>query len=517
MNDGFVQLVDWSSGSAPTPSVGPRAAAAESGERFATMPAWGQRYFESAETNRLNQAHWARADDQSINTWLAAQLPVIRARARYETRQNGIVQGIQNTFADDVVGRDGPTLQVLSDDPAYNAAAEATWREWFAAPTPRPNVSGVALLKLWVRNLWRCGEFLATIVTDRAAETPVQLRLQPTHPRRLVSPADRGTDPNTTMGIEFDALNRPRRYWIADATASGTDLAYRAVKPYPPDLVIHEFILDEEGQARGIPWLNPGLQPAADLRDYDDQVQDAARQIADQCALLYTDHPEAKLWTLPEETSIQRRTQRMAPPGWKPFVYPAAQPPVQYPDYRAERLRELGRPVGMPLLMIRLDASRHNYSSARLDTQCYRQAIGGVQTWLSGSERSVGVLNRCVELVLAEARFSNPALRRRPARVFYRWIWPSMPHVDVEKERNGQRIGLENGTLLFSDAVAQENRDLESHVAALERERQLLAETGLGGLPWISGGRTQPTPPTPEEMLAEAQAAAQVSQEDAVP
>jgi capsid protein len=498
-----VQVQDWQD-STPAPMARAMGATPSPSGRFQTMPSWGNRYFESAETNRLNQAHWLRADDVTVNVWLAAQLPTIRSRATYETRQNGIVQGIQNTYADDVVGPDGPTLQVISDDERYNSALEDLWRGWFSAPTPRPNVSGTTLLKLWVRNLWRCGEFLARIATDDQAESPVKMRLLPMHPRRLVTPANLAGDANTTMGIRFDSLGRPAQYFIADASISGNYLGMVDATPYPPDLVIHEFSIDEEDQARGIPWLNPGLQPSADLRDYDNQVQDAARQIADQSAILYTDHPDAVLWQTPETTDVQRRTIRQAPPGWKPFIYPATMPPVQYPDYRAERLREIGRPVGMPLLMIRLDASRHNYSSARLDTQCYRRAIAGVQSWLSGTERSCGTLNRLVDAVAREGRFVVPALRRRPAKVTYRWTWPAMPHVDPVKEANAEQIALETGTLLFADAVANRSRDLEGHLAGMVREREMLAEAGITSLPWITGGNGNDAPVDESQQVTDA-------------
>lgn len=486
-----------------------RQTAAQSPNGYETFPSWGNgnRYFESAETNRLNEAHWIRADDLPINVWLSQQLTTIRSRAIYESRQNGMVAGMINTHADDIVGQDGPTLQVLSDDDNYNKALERLWREWFACPTPRRNVSGTALLKLWIRNLWRCGEFLGRLVTDVAADSPVQLRLQPIHPRRLVNPASAAGDPNVTMGIQFDDLARPSRYYIADANVSGTYLQTVNAVPYPPDLIIHEFTLEEEDQARGVPWLNTGLQPSADLRDYDDQVQDAARSMADQSGILYTDDPDAPYWALPEQTTIERRTLKMAPPKWKPFVYPATMPPVQYPDYRAERMRELGRPVGMPLLMIRLDASKHNYSSARLDTQCYRTAIAGIQSWLSGTERSTGTLNRLVDELAREARFSIRELRRRPPVVMYRWTWPAMPHVDPTKEANAEATALENGTLTLGDALASRGRDLESHVESMTRERRILEEAGIDRLPWIVGTQQQPA-------VAAATVAADQDQED---
>jgi len=493
--------------------VSPTPIGQSGGGRYRSHPAWmgggeiRERKFESAETTRLNQAHWRDANDAAVNSWLDSQLVTIRSRATYEARQNGIVQGVIHTFAEDVVGPDGPTLQVQSDDDQYNDALEALWREWFAAPTTRPNISGAAILKLWVRNLWKCGEYLALIVTDDTADGAVAMRLLPVHPRRLATPAELGGDQRVVMGIRFDRQGRPATYYIADSTLGSANLTASLVsQPYPPDLVIHEFLIDEEEQARGIPWLNPSLQPSADLRDYDNQVQDAARQMADQSTLLYTTHPDAVLWSNPESVEVQRRMVRMVPPGWQPFTYQATQPPVQYPDYRAERMRELGRPVGMPLLMVRLDASKHNYSSARLDTQVYRRTVAGVQTWISGSERSYGTLNRLVDELARESRFSVPELRTRPARVNYVWTWPVMPHVDPTKESNAEAQGLESITETLTGAVAARGRDLETHIQTIARERAMLIDAGIAPPPWMTGGRSAEaaTPAVDEEQIAEA-------------
>jgi lambda family phage portal protein len=479
--------------------------------RSVPRPNWGERRFESADTTRLNHAHWARADDLSVNVWLASQLATIRSRSIYEARQNGMVSGVINTYADDVVGQDGPVLQVQSENDAYNRALEKVWRDWFRAPTFRRNVSGAALLKLWVRNLWKCGEYMAQIATDATADGPVAMRLKPVHPRRLGTPVQRAGDPMSVMGIRFDLQGRPATYYVGEAAISGQ--AYVSAldyAPVPADLMIHEFLMEEEDQARGIPWLNAALQPMADLRDYDDQVQDAARQIADQCSLLYTEHPDAELWQNPENVDIQRRRIRMLPPGWKPFTYTATQPPVQYPEYRAERLRELGRPVGMPLLIVRLDASKHNYSSARLDTQCYRRAVGGVQRWISGSERNTGVLSSLVDVIATEARFSVPDLRARPESVIYAWTWPAMPHVDPQKEAQAEEISLANATETLTDVLASRGKDIETHIATLVRERALLEEAGISPPAWLAG----PAPPPDPAAAAAEDALAAIDEEE---
>jgi capsid protein len=492
------EIVGISTGS-PAPAVAP--APPSAAPRYVTQPAWNARRWEAAETTRLNQAHWQFAQDESINAWLSEQLPTLRARSTYEAKQNGILLGMLHTYADYLIGPDGPTLQVISDDEPYNTALERTWQDWFYCPTPRRNISGAALLRLWSHGLWKSGAFLAQFVTDPTAEGPIQMRVKPIHTRRLETPPDLAGNPNCFMGVEYDQLGRPVRYHIKDQQGIGTGWGLPSYSRIPADLIIHEYLFEEEDQGAGVPWLTTSLTPSGDLRDYDDQVQDAARQMADQSMMLYAEGPNVEPVLVPETASVERRTIKMAPPGWRPFVYNAAQPPVQYPDYRAERQREFGRPVGMPLLLIRLDSSKHSWSSARVDLQPFSLALRGIQTWLSGSERSYGTLNRLVDEVAREARFSNSALRRKPPRVSYKWTWPKIPYVNPQQEKGAQEIGLRNMTDTLTDALADEGKTLESHVATMQRERKTLAAAELP----LPAYMTNPGTPNP---TAAAQAAA---------
>ena len=447
--------------------------------RYESAPLWSRRW-EAGDTDRLNEAHWLYAQDESLNTWLSAQLPTIRGRATLEVKNNGILKGMIATHADDIVGPDGPLLNVTSDDAAYNEALEELWRVWFYAPTHLPNLSGAALLKLWVRALWKQGSFLAQIITDELADGPVKMRVRPMHTRRLGTPAELAGNPRMYNGVEYDRLGRPIRYYIQQQEGIGTDYVnVTAFDPVPADLIIHEYIRDEEDQGMGDPWLSPTLQPSADLRDYDNQVQDAARQLADNTPLLYADGQDVVTWTNPEALTRERRVIPMVPPGWKAQWPNATQPAAQYPDYRGERMREFGRPVGMPLMLIRLDSSKHNYSSARFDSQVYDRAVEGLQYWLSGSENSYGTLNRLLDEIAREARFTIPELRTRPPRVIYEWTWPKRPHVDPSNEASGEQISLQTGTTTEIDVLASRGETLERHIAKKKRVQEAYEAAGM--------------------------------------
>lgn len=447
--------------------------------QYESAPLWTRRY-DAGNTDRLNEAHWTYAQDESLNAWLSAQLADIRGRATYEVKNNGMLKGMIATHADDIVGPDGPTLQVLSEDEAYSEALEELWRQWFYAPTHLANLSGAALLKMWVRALWKQGSFLAQIITDDRAEGPVKMRVRPMHTRRLGTPAEMAGNSRVFHGVEYDNLGRPIRYYIQRQEGIGTGYVnLTSFDPVPSDLIIHEYIRDEEDQGLGAPWISPSLQPAADLRDYDDQVQDAARQLADNTPLLCATGQDVVTWSSPESMRRERRVIPMAPPGWKAEWPTATQPAAQYPDYRGERMREFGRPVGMPLMLIRLDSSKHNYSSARFDSQVYDRAVEGIQYWLSGSENSYGTLNRLLDEISREARFTVPELRTRPPRVIYEWTWPKRPHVDPAKEASGEQISLQTGTTTEIDVLASRGETLEQHIAKKKRVQDAYKAAGL--------------------------------------
>ena len=75
------------------------------------------RRFESAETNRLNQAHWQNVGtDEDINKDLNASQGILRQRSTYEGANNPTVDGMINTDLVYLIGADCPKLQVQSEN-----------------------------------------------------------------------------------------------------------------------------------------------------------------------------------------------------------------------------------------------------------------------------------------------------------------------------------------------------------------------------------------------------------------
>ena len=435
------------------------------------------RRWEAAETNRLNQAHWQKEVGNSVNEDLYADRETLVKRSLLETENNPFVEGVQASYVSAVVGAEGPVFQAQSDDKEFNESLEWLVWDWWQRPEITGQIHGVDLLQQVVRLMWSNGEFLFQEVDDpEAPDGSVSYRLNQIHPRRLRDPLKAlSAGSRIMLGVERDAIGKVVRYYISDYESDEYGLLGANWNPVPYDAgrMIHGFKPIEPGQVRGIPWIAPCLQTIADIRDADKQILDAIRLQADFSVLLYTEHPDAPFASVNTSTEIKRRRISAAPPGYKAMGLSPTQPGPDYIHFRREKLRELGRPVNMPLMMVMLDSGDHNYSSARFDGQLLNRGVQSFQAWIDRV-----LLNRCVARIERQATLAGK-LKPRPKNVVYNWTWPVAPHVDPQKEAEAWATLLAiNGCSEF-DVAAALGKDFETIVAARQRAAKLLADAGL--------------------------------------
>ena len=354
------------------------------------------------------------------------------------------------------------------------------------------------ILDLWLRSLWSAGEYLAQIIVDKDAEGAVKMRLLCLHARRLGTPMDKAGDSTVFMGVKRNKLGKPLAYMIGvppDRITEGvlpTD--FDEIKA---EDIIHEFRVLEPGQVRGLPWLVTGLQPIANLRDFDESVMEAARAAAEHGFLLSTKHPEAGYLEVNESAPIEKGMMTTLPPGWEPTQMIPQQPSTGYIDFKDEQLRKIGRPAGMPLMMIKLDSRKHNYSSARFDGQIYERATKKLRAWLART-----TLNRLVDLVAVELKRApneGERLAERPAEVKYYWNWPAFPHVDPAKEDKATTERLKNTTSTMRDECAARGKDWEDVLTQQQREQKRREELGLPPLAELLGVKATEEPDKDED------------------
>lgn len=445
-------------------------------------PSLAERRWQSTKLSRLNANQWEDARGATINADLRANLELLRAQCELESERNPILKGVIETHAGDVVGPHGPSMNIQSDSPAFNDWAETRFGEFWECPEITGKYCGPDLLKLWLRSLWKSGELLARKVNVAQRGLGVRFRFKAMHARRLLTPALGTYLDNVVMGVELDANDRPTAYHLDLRRTSDLDYV-PSVKTtrIAADKVLHEFLVIEEEQVRGIPWAGSSLQVLADIRDADDQIQDAIRGAADHGTLLSaTNHDAQDQFTDFGGASVpfERRRLTALPPGYSATQMKPEQPGANVIDFRNERLREVGLPAGMPLMTIKLDAKGLNFSQAKFGNGKYWRSNEGIQGWLARR-----VMNPTVKEVLQEAWLEDFAAGRTapeaPTRMQLVWKWPGPPKMDPRIEAMGQSLLRAIGQVSMTDMLRDSNKTVEQHAAELARERAAYEAQGV--------------------------------------
>ena len=413
-----------------------------------------ERLFESAKTTRLNCDQFADVRDQPINYSLQQDLAILQKRCHHERHNNPMIEGVVETHVVDMVGESGPSLQVVSDSPRYNALLEEIWQEWWDSCTC-DGYSGIDLLGRWLDNDWWAGNSLAQYCDmshELPSETIVKTRLLDIAPQRL-NRNSYAFDDTSINGVRVDSYNRPTHYYLQPRQDRYTSLT-RPVEVVADD-ILHWFKKREADQVVGYPLMAGSLQDIADLRSYDKSVTDAARTAADNAFLLQSQSSAVSLLRtarpIAPGTSIQnpRRSGRVVPVGYEAKQMQAVHPLAQYIDFRHEKLRSLGRPVHMPLLLVLLSAAKSNFSQSRIDVNVFYER--GLNSNRGRCERRV--LTPLAKMVERESKLATYwksgsqrfVLGRRPKKVSFKWGWEPLGHANPKDYANSVKTLLELG------------------------------------------------------------------------
>jgi capsid protein len=447
------------------------------------------RRFQAAVPTRLNRETLAQSHGESINTDIATDLPVLMARCAFEFASNPLFEGVVNTFKDDVVGPEGPTLQVSSDSNAFNDAVEAAFKAVMADPDPSHRYGGVESMKTWVHGLLLAGSYVNVYTNVERPGKRISLGFRTIHARRLVTPAQHAGDPSVAFGVRLDPTTGAAvEFYIDKPHQLGAfTLTYGEFETIPAVAVQHCFIPVEPEQLTGYPMLTSVLETAADIREYDKYVMEAAKNAAGHAVGLQAAHPE--MITDPEPITddcirMEPGQANVAPMGWQWASLAPTQPGAQYVEFRRERGAELGRPIHMPLLVVFLTAAEANFSSAQYEGTVYCDGVLNVQKFIE--RRS---MNPIVERVIAELTLRGSV--QPPAKYELTWTWNVPAHANIEKFVSAIEKMVQLGIIAASDASAMVGKNWEKVVASRKRCKADLEAAGLPPTPMGNGAESK--------------------------
>jgi capsid protein len=412
-----------------------------------------------------------------------------------EATTNPVIEGIIDTHAIDVVGPNGPQWLVSPRDvlllegnealkiefSKYATAAQEALQTWFESPHINGDLTGPEMLEQDIWHQWTCGNSLIQVVNDDAVgRREIGLRWQEIHPERvftgMMSSAKAGSGNSLVLNVERNSFGKKIAYHVREADRFGKgDLGYKHKRILAAN-VIHRYVAKEAGQVAGVPWLASSLPVIADLRQFDKFTMETAK-LGASLGVIFEDKFQDTVGTNRRVTTrnpTQLRKSGLAEMMLAPSNTEAKQvdpkhPGAQYIPYRAERMRDIGRAVQMPLLIVRLGAEDHSFSSARFDAQIYQRGVRRLQARLLHKYRP------SMMDVLREAELIG-LIPRRPVAIEITGSFTSLPHVDPKKEADAIAVNLGNMSTTLIDVWQEAGKRPQDQVEKLRRQVTLLNE-----------------------------------------
>jgi capsid protein len=295
-------------------------------QRIAPAARVQKRRFEGARIDRLT-ADWISTTN-SINEELRTDLDRLRARCRQLINNNDYARKFRLMVQANIVGPGGIRLQArVSDGPnrpdrMANQAIESAWAEWGAQCDVTGRQSLRDLCETLVGQLPTDGEFLVRLVRGPEAGNRFGFALQAIDVDRIDTLYNIAATPERNaiiMGVEVDSYRRPVALYVFAGHPNDGHGSNRQRLRLPIGEVLHVLRVERPEQARGVPWMAPGVVSLHHLGKFSLATLLAAENGANHFGFFQTPDGQSPIGAVEGEgesiTVSQPGTYDVLPPG----------------------------------------------------------------------------------------------------------------------------------------------------------------------------------------------------------
>jgi lambda family phage portal protein len=259
---------------------------------------------------------------------------------------------------------------------------------------------------------------------------------------------------------------------------------------YPLTDVIHVYLKERPGQARGIPW---GVQSFVKLRDLG-EYQDAQliRQKIAACFSVFITSPTGNSVLGSKKDDRLEKVE----PGIVEYLSPGEQvsfatPPGAegYRDYTSTVLHEIAAGYGITYEAMTGDYSQVNFSSGRMG---WIEMSRNVKKWQHNMMMPM-VCNRVWKWFIEAAQITGQVGRDVPVK----WTPPRREMIDPVKEVKGMSEEVANGFASWAEKVRENGYDPDDVIDEMQSDKAKLEAAKLS-LTWMNPvQQRQPAQPPP--------------------
>lgn len=486
--------------------------------------------FDAAKNARRLRA--VPTNTAEINTLTRQYGKNVVARSRYLSQNNGYVTAARREFASALIG-DGIVPSSMVKSAELKKAIQLAWLDW----TDEADADGLTdfygLQTMIANELFDAGEcfvrFRPRLPTD-GLSVPLQIQLLPSEMLPLDKNERRPNGNVIESGIEFNGIGKRVAYhfWRRHP---GSDKQFLTASvgetvAVPAEQVLHIFNPIQAGQIRGLPHTLSGIVTMAILDLYEDAELERKR-VAALFGAFVTKEDDEGAGSIFDRTAVDGAN----PPGIEPSDSFALEPGAtvelrpgedikfaepadvggNYEAFMIRNLLKAAAGYGIPYAAMTGDLRQANYGSIRAGLVQFRRFISQLQNhvmifqlcrpvwqrWMDSA-----VLVGAIEGMQRSQYVSDP---RSILRV--KWITPRWEWVDPLKDRQAEKVAVDNGYKPRSAVIEAEGYDPEEvdETIAADRDRAEALDlqfplAAAGSVPPVDPNAPEPNnPPEPSQ------------------
>jgi lambda family phage portal protein len=451
------------------------------------------RRFEAARIDRAT-ADWF-STNVSLNQELRSDLDRLRHRGRELVNNNDYAKKFRGMVENNIIGPGGIKLQVrVEDRPGVsdrlaNQAIEDAWGQWCQACDVTGLMTLRDLCETLVGSLPADGEFLVRFVKGADARNRFNFALQVIDVDRIdTNYTGRHGDNAVVMGVEVDAYRRPVALHLFAAHPNDTGGSRQRVR-IPATEVLHRFKVERAEQARGIPWMAPGMLSLHHLGGFMLSALLAAEHGANHYGFFTTPDGEVPASFQPETPAGQPIMTS------QPGVYDTLPTGVDFKAHESKYPNEVFAPFAKVCLQriatgwrvayhsLANDLEGVSFSSIRSGTLEERDRWAADQEWFTGAFMEP-VYMAWLQMALLSGAIVMPNGAALPANKLAkfsrhewqprRWEW-----VDPVRDMEAKIMAVKAGLMSPQDLCAAIGNDFEDTLKSIAAAQKMAAEFGV--------------------------------------
>lgn len=401
----------------------------------------------------------------------AYDLELLRRQCLHLRRNNAIVAGVVERFADHVVGPGGITPQAKSRSEEWNDRAEDYWREWCKIADSRQRVPMRELQRLAVQSRLLLGDMGLVLLASG--------QVQPIEAMRIADPPARSKPARCCQGVVTSDGGVPVAFCVHPRTVdSGLVDVDRWTMVRAENMVFlsRPFRLD---QMRGVPELAPVLNAVTDFGRLQEETLNKATLDAMHAWAIYSEDGAAKA-----QNAVAARLAGLsgqgdgaaAPmyerfaggmnyylkPGEKVESLASNTPNGQFVGHSELLLRIIGSALCLPYEFLLLDFKGGSFSASRAALMTTYRTFAMWQEWLVASMLQ-RVWNWRIAKAIKAGELPPAPIDERGRSEWWRvtWMTPRYDWLDPKSEAASNKIDVEMGVESVGRIAHRKQSDVE--------------------------------------------------------